>query len=540
MDLILLLTILLFGFLLRMSFGTAESTDEWVSFWLIQRQKESNWVNYNVDDSIVDGTYCYPVLQHFIVSRFPERYWSSIGYIFNTLYDILTALCVYLVAYLLSRDLHIYIKIGGLETEEVATLLFLTTPVLFPATSRMITIKARSIGLTLTTMFLLLVGVGMINNDWRCYAVSVVVGLLIILSSMFALQVMIFFTIFLSIYMKSPHPIIVLFIVLSIAYLMPRFGTKEVLRFMWHHKLWYMRNYTKGTTAAGRNKIKDIVLLPIYAIKDFKKFSMLCFKQITPIIALYSAPTVFILLGMWIIQAPSWQLVSSSPALSYLWGIVLASLVIFILTSFKQLSFLGQAERYFEYSSPAFSIMAVFLLSSFSDTTRSNLFWFLFLFQLSVVYITSLYLKYEGIIQTKSNISQDLQQVIDWCTGNLDHARLSTVPCKLGFILSTSMNRMAAGRFKFYYKFILRGGEKGFKYYEDDTGGCVKTHNGWIQSKEVFRISPSELSSKYGVTHLLIDKKYLEGLYRSWAGQDIDLLGSPLFQNQGYIVYSII
>ena len=81
----LLLVVLVFGFggLLRLVFSTAETTDQWVSFWLIGRQRRSRWISYETGDSMVEGTYGYPSLQHFLISRLPKRFWGIAGRVSN-------------------------------------------------------------------------------------------------------------------------------------------------------------------------------------------------------------------------------------------------------------------------------------------------------------------------------------------------------------------------------------------------------------------------------------------------------------------------
>ena len=91
------------------------------------------------------------------------------------------------------------------------------------------------------------------------------------------------------------------------------------------------------------------------------------------------------------------------------------------------------------------------------------------------------------------------------------------------------------GRYEFYYKFILRNNETGFRYYEEDTGGYEKVLDGWIESKEIFKATPHALSKRYGATHLLINKKYEAGLSKVWGGE-LDLFHRPVFENATYAV----
>jgi hypothetical protein len=538
MELLSLLLILSFGFMLRLSFSSAESSDDWVSFWLIQRQGGGRWLTYEVSDSMVRGIYGYPVLQHFIVSRFPEKYWEHTGRILNILYDLATALCVYGVTRWLSMQMGVTILISGLDMAAVATLLFLTTPILLPVTARMRAIKARSMGLMLTTLYFCAMGIWSVTGGWHYLLAAVLIGQLIILSSMFALQVLVLFSCFLSLFFLSPVPTFIIIVTLIVGYYLPKVGTRESLRFMWHHKRWYVRNYEKGTTAAKRNSLREILLLPYYMVVDFRKFLLLSFVKVTPIIAIYSAPIPFALVVIWLVHKEQWTSMAQVPYLAYAWGIVAASLVAFLLTSFKQLSFIGQAERYLEYSAPAFSLIFPFVLITYPEGTRTVMLWSLILIHIIFTFANFLFVKREAAEIRGGYVPGDLQEVVDWCTRKLNSARIATVPCKLGFLLSTIMGMKVPGRYEFYYKFILRSNETGFRYYEEDTGGYEKVRDGWIESKEIFKATPHTLSKQYGATHLLINKKYEAGLSKVWGGE-LDLFHRPVFENATYVVCTI-
>ncbi|MDY7109715.1 MAG: hypothetical protein SYC29_13855, partial [Planctomycetota bacterium] len=98
MELPVLIFVFLAAALLRLSFGTSETSDQWVSFWLIQRQRRRRWITDEARDSIVGGTYGYPSLQHFLISRLPRRLWGIAGRLTNIAYDLISALCVYWLA----------------------------------------------------------------------------------------------------------------------------------------------------------------------------------------------------------------------------------------------------------------------------------------------------------------------------------------------------------------------------------------------------------------------------------------------------------
>ena len=536
---LILVSSLVFGLLLRLSFSTIASTDEWGSFWHVQRQKQSKWLNYHMTDSLLPGIRGYPILYHYLISRFPEKFWGIAGRILNSLFDILTAILIWATTLWVSNTMNLSGSIAGLKPELVAVLLFLTSPILLPVTARMKGIKARSLGLFLVTIFFGFLGIGINSNSFSFYLLTIVIGLLIILTSQFAVQVMIFFSLFLALYFLVWSPVVIILIVLLVGYLTPKLGTKEVLQFMWHHKVWYLRNYEQAIPVNNRNRLNDIILYPVYAITNPAKFIDLSFRYLTPVIAAYSVPIVFILFILRAREWQAWNIALSNPELRYLWAIILASLLVFGLISLRPLSFLGQAERYFEYSTSAASILVSVLLLNFPDSISSSLFWVILLFHLIVIYLNALFLNREDILQSKPNIQGNIQEVIDWCINNLVDAHIATVPIKLAHVLSISTGSIRNNRFKFYYRFTQRPGESGFQYLQDDTGGLARYGKSFAGSFEVFKISPFELSAKYGITHIFIERQFLDGLRQSWDSLEAKILDEPIFGNEAYIVCAI-
>jgi hypothetical protein len=272
MEPLILAFVFLAASLLRLSFSTVETSDQWVSFWLIARQRRHAWITDEARDSIVGGTYGYPSLQHFLVSRLPQRLWGLAGRFTNIAYDLIGAGCVYWLAWRASGASAPGAIIAGLSAPAAATVLFLTAPVLLPTTSRLLAIKGRAMGMMWIILYLTTVQQAMSSGAWWLYAIALLLAQLIILSSMFALQVALFFSVVLSLYLFSAVPVLVAAASIALGLLLPGVGTRPALRFMWHHKRWYLRNYRKGTTASERNRLRDIVALPATLFMNPKRF----------------------------------------------------------------------------------------------------------------------------------------------------------------------------------------------------------------------------------------------------------------------------
>lgn len=539
MDLPILIFAFLCASLLRLSFSTAETSDQWVSFWLISRQRRQRWITYEARDSIVPGIYGYPSLQHFLISRLPRRSWGIAGRLTNILYDLITGGCVYWLASHIDAGAARDQTIAGLSFPAAATILFLTTPALLPATSRLLAIKGRAMGMMWVAIHLVALQQAYLTGAWWWYAIAIVTALLIILTSMFAMQVALFFSLFLALFLLSPAPLLVIAASIALGLVLPRLGTRPALLFMWNHKRWYLRNYRKGTTASERNRWRDMLQLPAILLVDPKKFIRLSTSKITPIIGVLSAPLAFLVVIFVLADARLRDLITGESDLGFLFGIALASLVLFVLTSFPLLSSFGQAERYFEYSAYSFSILGVAVLGFWSPPARDSLFWLLLLWHLAVIAYNFTALRLNELWRADAQIPPALEEAIRWCDASLEGGRILTVPCKLGFLFSSRLNRSRKPRFSFYHKFIQRPGESAFGYYERDTGGLIVKNDVWMESKEIFSRPPLDLAREYGATHFIVERKHLEGLARTWGAGPADILGPPVFENTGYVMYAV-
>ena len=539
MQLVLLILILLFGLLLRIAFAAFDSSDDWNARRYVQIQEGHKWINRSMDDSVLEGNRGYPLLQHFLVSRFPRRYRFIVGCLLGPLYDVIIGVFVFLLATILSYETKSLSDVSRLDPPLIATLLFMTSPILLPATARVRALNGRSLGFLFVVLFFGTIGWSIVSDRLLIIAIAIIPGLLIILSSQFAIQVMVFFSVVLSIYYMSFLPFLAMTATLILGFLFPGIGCRAVLRQMLHHKIWYFRNADNNTTATNRNKITDLIRLPVYLFTAPLKFLELFFVKITPIIAFYSVPIVSFLFYVQIQQWIEWQLIIETPASHYLWGIVLASSVVFILVSIPKLSFLGQAERYFEYSSPAFCILFALLLDNLPANLANDLLWVLLLCHLSVIAATFVWLNITNMATGTRAFGQSYD-LVNWLIAQ-DTPAIATVPCKLAFLISGVLaeHDNYKGKKQFYYQFTLRDREKGFRYFEEDTGGYIKTKDGWERSFQVFKVSPRELANKYGISHLIIETSYISGLRETWGTEDGKVLDKPIYSDKLFKVYQI-
>ena len=346
-EILVILLVLLLSFVIRIPFVLSDSSDEWMTWWII-RQQQGRKLHYDVYDSLIDGYMALPKLQYFLVSCFPEKYWGIIGNGLNVLYDLISILLVYSVSSIIFSAWQISPKNFIISPAAWVALLYSTTPILLPITARLSGIKARTLGGLLSLLYFLTFGAAYIFGETYGYLGTIVSGILIILSSAFTLQNIAFISLCLTILYLDWVPFAIFLITVLAGIAIPGIGVRKILIYKFNHYKWYVSNYA-GTTAEGRNNLRDIVLLPRYFFTEPAKFLEQVMSKNTFVISLYSVPVLFILIYLCIDRA-TFSILISNDVTKYAATLIAGSVIVFILTSTKPFLFLGQAERYFEYS----------------------------------------------------------------------------------------------------------------------------------------------------------------------------------------------
>jgi hypothetical protein len=540
MEVLLLIIFLAFSFLIRLTHGSDASSDEWVSFWLIKRQQNSRWINYAVPDAANPGIYPYPQLPHFLIAKLPEKYWGIGGRCINAIWDVLVAMIVYWIS---SRLFSSDITIAGLSAPLSAVILLLTMPILLPTNARMQTIKGRSIGFFLTTVYFLFLMLSLFGYGYVYLIFASVILLLIIVSSMFALQVAVLFSLAVCLFYRTATPLLPVGASFLVSLLFAKLGAVQALAFFLNHKRLYLKFSELGTTAAGRNRIEDILRLPSRLVKSPIEAISTLFKKNTVFISLYSVPSLFFVVICFLGSENFRQGIFQDQILLFSLAISAASLLVFLFVSIPRFSFLGQAERYFEYSSPFIVLAAVSALSLMSPARASRFFWLLFGLQLSGVFINAVLVKGTSLIRSSPASPPGLTEASDWLQANADEGRILTVPIKLSFLLEHFVHASDPHtKLRFYYRFLLKEGEREFESYQNLIGGYIFSKGVYSPNFEMPRLSPSALSAALGITHVVIDKRpmFFEGINKTWSDHDeTDSLNDPAFENEQFMICKI-
>lgn len=516
--------IVIFSILIRLLFGVSGKKnvldDTFNHLYYINTQKGHKYFNFNFEGSIIKSNFGYPRFQHWIISRFPKDSWLFIGQTLNMIYEIVYIILLYVLSIYLFKDIDVSdSNISIISLPAWVALLFSSSPILFPYSSARLTGigSARSLGnLLILGLFISWMQV-QVYNDYYYLIIGFILVCSIILSSLFAIQVMFFIFLFLSLLYLSVYPILFILGSSTIAYFIP-IGCKIILNHKYNHQKWYFRTQSKVPLVDNRNDIKDFLFMPIYFFRNRNVFYHKFFTQFTFLIAIYSIPSIILYIYFF-------RYSYSLKSLEYYNFIFLSSICTFCLISFKKMSFLGEAERYFEYSIAFLNIIIVYLFGI--GLIPESILFFTFLVQMSIVLITFLY-KNKDLLAHNSFVKEDsnteLEQLVKFLYSH-ENINILTIPIKHGRFLAykTFKNKSI----KYYQRFM--DSKDGFKSFTEETKS---------KSIELPIDDLTHFKTEYNIEYVLFLKSYSE--YSDELVQEYDLSKNTIaFENNSYRIYQV-
>lgn len=476
-----LILILSLSIMLRMLFMISNSSDDFVHIWNIsERSKLSSLVKQDVSNSLISGKRGYPILNHYIISLFPRKYWVYVGKLINIVYDLIVILLFYFL-------IHVFFDFKykfEFSTAFWATLLISTSSILFPVTARLKAMGARTFGFLLVFLYSIVVCYYFVyDNSYFLIIPMIILGIVILMSSQFAFQFFMFYNIMMSILFLDIALIISFAGVFMIAYLFPKLGLQDIINFKYNHNKWYLKNQ-QGTTAENRNSILDIFKLPLYLKNNIEHFINIIFYKNSYIFALMNLPLFFFLLYIYI---SSNHIVE--PMELFLGNSLISLFIIFILTSHKPFIIFGQAERYLEYAAPFVCFYLLYLIKE--GLLPFKLIIIFLLINLVIICINLFVINGKTIIANfKIEHSPTYMEMVKFLRKQKE-LKIMTIPIKLSFRLSIDLPQ-----FKYYYRFINQE-KTGFDYFVKDTQNLNIPNYDW-----------NYFSEKYGINIIVVENKF--------------------------------
>lgn len=488
--------------LFRFIFVISESSDDDVHIWNIsQRKLLSSLFSQNVTNSVIEGKRGYPILHHYIISLFPKKDWYLVGKVLSITYDLIVIISFYYI-------INLYFKYETIEYFTFgfwAGLLLSTSPILFPLSARIKAIGGRTIGFLFFSSYSLIL-YNLMNSEFNIYlfGLAIFIGVLLLLSSQFATQFYIFYNIIISIILLNYIPILILlfFIFVSLSFK----PLREIINFKIAHIKWFLK-YQKGTTVEYRNKFKELISLPYYLFKKPGLFIKRFFYENSYIAVVINVP-LSIFLSYICFTFPTIE----GFLYEYLVGSILATFILFLITSHKPLIIFGEAERYFEF----ISIHLVFLLMICISNNIVSIKVLVIFLLVNIITILFNYLLTNRsflLSKLKNNKNSYYLEIIDFLD-KFEEISILTIPIKDSFKLGSELPNH-----KFYYRHINKY-KSGFTYFGEETLNLSIPKQDWSYFKK-----------EYMINIIVIDKDYKNVV-------DVDSL-VKLFENKKYLVYKI-
>lgn len=499
--------IILLSALTRLLFRISDNTDDYVHEWMIRERKSTNSpIQFEVESSLIEGYKGYPQLYHYIISLFPEKIWATSGVIINIFIDILMCFISAIIVYLYTNNNSAYLISLGL-------LLF--SPTLLPMTARIRCIGARVFGNFLFQVTVSLFYLTYTYESSFLGIMTIALTYLIIITSQFALQAQIIFIFSQLFFLRDSIliyiPILHLaFILLNLFINIP--GSSKALKHKIAHWKWYFRNFNTGVATTRKNSLIDILKLPILLFKNPREFLQIIFVRSTIIITLTSAIPQLIVI-FYFISKPT---LFNDQLHQFLITINLSMFFMCILTTFKHFIFLGEPERYHQYS--IFTSVIQLLLLPLSELNY-HLFLIIIVFQAFISlsnYIYSVFPKLKSSL--KFIHDKDLDDLIGYIN-TLSGKRIACIPVKIGYLVS---NRITSKN-KFYFNGI-NSNKNGYLYQELD-----------MDKYNFFHEDLNLLKEKYKLDIIVIEMKSLDFARKNSIDYKLDQYES-IYSNPKYEV----
>ena len=510
----------------RLIFLLHAGSDLDAHLWLTKLRRDLGGLRgigkHHVKDSLVPGIRGYPPLPHAIIAQINPKYWVLVGRVTNLAFDLASILLVYIITHLLFERVWQISPGQFISAAGAVTLLYATSPKLHPVTARLQAMGGRTLGNLLILLYFACFGAGYLFGIPYFYPPCLLLGTLIVLSSQFGMQVLVMNSIVLSCFYRDFVPLLPLLGTFGLCMLVPQLGARQLLARKWAHYKWYFTAIKEGTTPiAERNSLRDLIALPVYLLSRPREFHRIVFTKVTPIILVYSIPIIPLLLYWWLSSPDTFTEIFSDNVIWYVTGLTLSSLIAFIITSIKFTLFLGEAERYLEYSL-AF-IHLVFVRYCITTKHSYEIIYITTLIHIGFVLVNFLYL---SSTKVKNNLwttrETTLEAVIKFLNGRTGQ-NIITIPTKFSYTLAGSMEETDS---RFYYPSMSEPG-RGMKYMQEDHVYLYLIKPDF----DYFRV-------RYGVNTLVAQKREIELAAKQGIVYPLSSL-KLLYDNDQYAVYSV-
>ena len=456
MDELVLFSILLFGFFLRLPFSLlsplSSTNDGSGTFSKLNTLSKQLLPKLRIDDAVNhEGYFPRPNLFHWLVSRFPKKRWRLVIVFGNVLPDIILAALLYALLRWFFPEIQANLR-------HLIVLLFVSAPIFFPYTARLKATNGRTVGFLLASLYLLCLpildsGVFEIHPGF-IFIFLCLVAFLTFWTSTFASQAMVFVSLVYAVISLNPIFALPIILVLGLSFLFRRLGIWDILLFKIYHTKFYSKLLLTSFSTRERSLLNFWKLLDPRLTRTSRLELIL--KHSPLIIALYSVPILFPLSYLIVLDPTS--IYFGEGVLGPINLLSLSILIVFLLTSSSLGKLFGEAERYLEYS----VIPLLLLLASLiANSSGISLLLSLVLGQLCIIVLVTI-LNWPGALEKlfsfQKGIPEDADKVVDYIKQHDSSARILCVPFRASRLLSSAGKLKQIAGLKYYYQLVASEG----------------------------------------------------------------------------------
>lgn len=367
----------------------------------------------------------YPWMMHFFISFFPKKFDIFLERFFNPILDSLFTVFLYCATF--------YITSSNTQAL-IVTILYLFTPAMFTTLllgPRIKSFTPRLFGEIVGSMMFIFEYLYFINYNYIFLILAVVFSSFAYLSSKFSVQAIFFISVVLFIFTFQIEYIVVLIGGFTLSMVFSKGKYYAVLKQQIQHLKWYfIRNLQSKMAISDRNSIK--ALIKHIRHKQYRKLAGAIFFENTFIIVLTRFPLIY-LAGYLILDT-----YQKNGHLSIVDYFLLASFVVFFISSLKWFLFIGEAERYFNY-------VVFFVLYKSVEFFEENL---IYLYVYIIYGLLFYILDFVLLSKKEKNKNDENENFVNWLNSQSKALNIATIPYHLGgwrIVYDTQHNRLFSG-----------------------------------------------------------------------------------------------
>ncbi len=307
----------------------------------------------------------YPILLHWLLSFLPSRFLKRGRYSAASVFIIILQVTFYLSFVLTAYPL-LSICLDKQSYLLLAGLVYATFPFSYALWNAKNTgISARGFGLVLGQCYLYSIWYYSITQNLYILLVSSIIAFLTLIGSQFAAQMVILTAPVLTLLSGDLLYLVIPPAALGIYFLtMPQYCINYCRGQFWH-KYIFCLYLAPAFLWEHRYSIWRDFVYDIWAQRGLRQ--RIRYALNNPMISLFVGIPMIVLLTIVICCNPtSRSTLLNSPATNSMLVIVLATVVVFLLTSFRRTRFLGEPERYVEFAIPFISVLAILLYDPYA------------------------------------------------------------------------------------------------------------------------------------------------------------------------------